>query len=68
MTSDLKTTTQLVFCDRSMSKLANCGMETLGSLVQCNKSEKKIKITKIDKSKNLKIAIITDELSNPTLT
>lgn len=38
MTSDLKTTTQLEFCDRSISKLANCGMETLGSLVQCNRS------------------------------
>lgn len=38
VTSDLKTTTQLEFCDRSISKLANCGMETLGSLVQCNRS------------------------------
>jgi hypothetical protein len=28
-----------VFCDLSTSKLASCGMETLGSFVQWSKSE-----------------------------
>ena len=37
--SDLNTTTQEEFWVRSISRLAICGMETLGSLVQCSRSE-----------------------------
>ena len=41
MTSDLNTMTQLWFCVLSISRSANCGIDTFGSFVHCNKSERK---------------------------
>lgn len=42
--SDLNTTIQLAFCDLSISKFANDGIDTFGSFVQWTRSEKKIKL------------------------
>lgn len=38
VSNDLYTTTQFAFCVRSTNKLANCGIDTFGSFVQCTKS------------------------------
>lgn len=42
--SDLNTTIQLAFCDLSINKFANDGIDTFGSFVQWTRSVKKINL------------------------
>lgn len=60
--SALYTTTQCVFCERSISKLARCGIETLGSFVQCTRSgkERGERGEKLNENENLKSNLISD--------
>lgn len=41
MINALNTTIQFAFCDLSIKRFANDGIETFGSFVQCTKSERK---------------------------